>query len=304
MKVMNFATTRVITIAPNDSIDRAIRLMEERDIHHLVVVSDGHVVGMVSDRDILISTGWMYMSERRSKGETGARARVVGPTHIAQIMSRPVMRIREQGSVQNAARLMLNRRIGALPVLRNQEVVGILSEWDLARWLSELTVAQSAAGRFLEQEVCELMDPNVASVEPEDPIDEVISLFRQLDIHHLPVAIDSVLLGIISDRDVRRALGWSFIQELKKEATRHCEINGPFTAQEIMQADVRTVGLTDSLDHALKLMLTHRIHSLPVVLRNQLLGILTLTDFVRAIADDNLLSMNGLLSELIGEIFD
>ena len=79
MNVMNYATLDVVTIAPSASIDRGISLMEEHGIHHLVVVQDGRVIGMVSDRDILISTGWMLSVERRTVAVGTEKGHVIGP---------------------------------------------------------------------------------------------------------------------------------------------------------------------------------------------------------------------------------
>ena len=54
MKLMNYATSMVAAVAPRDSLDRAMELMEKQSIHHLVVVEGDRVIGMLSDRDMLI----------------------------------------------------------------------------------------------------------------------------------------------------------------------------------------------------------------------------------------------------------
>lgn len=87
MHVSHLVKRDVVTAAPGDSIDKAISLMEERAIHHLVVESNRRINGMLSDRDILLSTGWMLTAERRI--DTGHGSEVIGPTRIEQIMSRP-----------------------------------------------------------------------------------------------------------------------------------------------------------------------------------------------------------------------
>src|ERR1041384_4487516 len=95
MRITNYATEPVVTVAPTDSIDRAIELMEDHGFHHLVVTDANQVCGILSDRDILISTGWML----RVDGPVPAGGRdddgpaIVGPTRVDQIMTRSVATI-------------------------------------------------------------------------------------------------------------------------------------------------------------------------------------------------------------------
>ena len=79
MNVMNYATRDVPAIAPSESIDRAIKLMEERGVHHLVVCRNGRVVGMISDRDAHLDSVDVLRrtsgQPRRRTSGTGADAR-------------------------------------------------------------------------------------------------------------------------------------------------------------------------------------------------------------------------------------
>ena len=289
MNVMNYATRDVVTLPPSASIDTAISLMEERSIHHVVVTTGNRVVGMVSDRDILISTGWMLSIERkaRSGGEGKAKAKVVGPTQIHEIMSRPVVCLTIAHTARDAALLMLDRKISAVPVLNQDRLDGLITETDLLKWppLSEVE-----ADRLLTHKVGDLMRVNVLSVAPDAPLTDLIHLFRTRRIRHAPVVQQGKLVGIVSDRDVRRALGWAGVREMQAECEgRVLESELPQTAGEVMHVDVRTAGLSTVLRDALRLMLDERIHSLPVVEAQCLEGIVTETDFLRAFARNALL---------------
>ena len=287
MNVMNYATRDVVTLPPSASIDSAISSMEERNIHHVVITTGNRVVGMVSDRDILISTGWMLSIERTSRNGGAGMNKVVGPTQVHEIMSRPVVCLTIAHTARDAALLMLDRKISAVPVLNQDRLDGLITETDLLKWppLSEVET-----DHLLTHKVGDLMRVNVLSVTPDAPLADVIHLFRTRRIRHAPVVLRSKLVGIVSDRDVRRALGWASVRDMQAEREgRMLDTVSPQTAGDVMQQHVRTAELSTVLRDALRLMLEERIHSLPVVEAQCLKGIVTETDFLRAFARKALL---------------
>lgn len=287
MRIMNYATRQVVTVRPRDSIDRAISLMEEHGFHHLVVEENGRVVGMVSDRDILISTGWMLSVERRVGEDRPTQT--VGPTRIHQIMSHPVWSVTAQTSAREAAMQMLDHHIGALPVLQESHLVGILTETDLLKWLDLLCESDNAARRLLARPVSELMQVRVVTVVPRSPLAHVVDLFRKRHVRHVVVAVERAVLGVVSDRDVRRALGWASVQDQISDERHEIGTNEPRSVAEVMSGNVVTVGPETTLQDALRLMLRNNIHSLVVTRDDRLEGIITQTDFVKAIAREEVL---------------
>ncbi|TWT45506.1 Hypoxic response protein 1 [Phycisphaerae bacterium RAS1] len=286
MNVLSYATREVVTVAPRDSLDKAIVLMEERGIHHLPVCLENRVVGMLSDRDVLLSTGWMLSAERAS-GE-GVAPITVGPTRIEQIMARSVISLSNSAAAIDAARIFVDRKIGALPILHGSQLVGMVTDADLLRWLLDLGVGGNACDTLLGKPVSELMRARVMCVAPSDTIADVIDLFRQYRIRHVPVVVEQQLMGIISNRDVRRALGWSNVREMQADNEGRL-IEPPHTAVEIMKPATYTATPQQPLREALKQLLEARVHSLPVNSDGRLVGILTHTDFLKAIVRDELL---------------
>lgn len=288
MKIAHFATSHVVSIGPRDSIDKAICLMEEHGFHHLVVVESERVVGMLSDRDVLISTGWMLAIER-TVFRRGPAAQVVGPTRIEQIMTREVASLSSDATPRDAAFLLLDRKVSAMPLMNEGRLMGIVTETDFLKWLTSATGARSAA-EFLRREVRELMRMSVITAAPVAPIGDIVDVFRRRRIRHLPIVSDGQLLGIVSDRDVRRALGWASVHDMQSEARGRVEEAGPArTAADIMHRNVVTVAPATPLGDAVARMLERRIHSLPVVTDEGVVGIVTQTDFVKAIARERLL---------------
>jgi CBS domain-containing protein len=105
----------------------------------------------------------------------------------------------------------------------------------------------------------------------------------------VPVVTNGVVKGIISDRDVRRALGWAFVRDAQAEAEGNLMESEPQSAAEVMQTPVLTISSSATLRQALRLMVDRRIHCLPVVENARLVGMITQTDLIRAIALERLL---------------
>jgi CBS domain-containing protein len=110
---------RVQFIAPGASVLEAIRQMAENHIGALMVMEEGRLVGVLSERDYARKVVLMN--------------RASDSTQVREIMSAPVVTIGAQGTVDDAMRLMTERRIRHLPVLRGEAVIGVVSIGDLVK---------------------------------------------------------------------------------------------------------------------------------------------------------------------------
>ena len=112
------------------------------------------------------------------------------------IKDRRVYSIDAECTVLEAARSMMEHSIGALPVLRNDELAGIFSERDVMNRVV-------AVGRMPGQtRVSEVMTRNPRSVSPNESIEDCLFLMREFGFRHLPVCEDKRLKGLISLRDL------------------------------------------------------------------------------------------------------
>ena len=99
-------------------------------------------------------------------------------------------------TVVEAARFMMEHNIGAVPVLRNGELVGMFSERDIMNRVV-------AVGRLPGQtRVSEVMTANPRSVSVDESVDECLFLMREFGFRHLPICEGKQLRGVISLRDV------------------------------------------------------------------------------------------------------
>lgn len=131
MKVKDVMSHRMICISPDESASVAARLLSRHNIGALPVCSkEGRLRGMVTDRDIVLRC---VAAEEDPK-----------TTKISEIMTRRIISVDCEESLQTAAGLMAREQIRRLPVEQNGKVVGMISLGDFAK-LPDYTTEAAAA---------------------------------------------------------------------------------------------------------------------------------------------------------------
>jgi CBS domain-containing protein len=131
--VSDIMTTEVTTLERNDSLQVAKDIMNLGRVRHFPVIEDEKVVGVVSQRDLYKASLGSVMKY----GEKAQRAFLEGIA-IKEVMNVPVVTIAPHASVQDAARLMIEKKIGCLPVLEGPKLVGIVTETDMLKLVAEM----------------------------------------------------------------------------------------------------------------------------------------------------------------------
>ncbi|HEU4882916.1 MAG TPA: CBS and ACT domain-containing protein [Longimicrobium sp.] len=203
MLVKKRMTHDPVVVSPRHSLADALRLTRERRIRHLPVVEDGVLVGIVSDRDVRTALP-SPITEPDAE-----RVAFLDRTPISAVMKRDVDSIGPLDTVEDAAKLMRRRRIGALPVVdAHGAVLGILSESDvldafveilgpanasrleiaLADRAGELARAMRVIGEDLRVNICSLMVPPGKPDERRVAIVHVNTIDPRETIHALEAA--------------------------------------------------------------------------------------------------------------------
>jgi len=136
MKAKDIMTTRIATVCPGHGVRRAAEIMLERRVSGLPVVGeDGRLVGILTQGDLLRRTNLGRRPDSgRGRTERQARDRTGGPIRkVEDVMTRDVITIAEDTSVARMAALMKEYSIKRLPVLRDGQLIGIVSRTDLLR---------------------------------------------------------------------------------------------------------------------------------------------------------------------------
>jgi acetoin utilization protein AcuB len=137
-------THNPVTIKDDTSLDDALRIMRENKVRRLPILDKkGKLVGIVSEKDLLYASPSPATS--LSVWEIhGLLARI----KIKELMTKNVITVCEDCPIEEAARVMVDNKIGGLPVMRGDQLVGIITETDLFKVFLELLGARTQGTRF------------------------------------------------------------------------------------------------------------------------------------------------------------
>ena len=137
--VKDSMTREIVTLAPDETVGTALALCRERRIRHLPILSEGRLVGIVSDRDLRSATPAFGEPER---------AAALQKVLVEDVMASDVIFALPDDPIEQAANTMRERRIGCLPVVEAGELVGILTVSDVMTALVYLVGANEPGSRM------------------------------------------------------------------------------------------------------------------------------------------------------------
>jgi len=183
-------------------------------------------------------------------------------------MSEDIITIDKDQNLSDALKLLRKHNVSRLPVTNNKELVGIISERDIADKLGSSKYESMPASRL---HISSVMVKDVFTVPETMQLDEVARLMLENGIGSVPVMNDDKMVGIVSKADfVTLAVGIAFDK---------------ITVKEIMTKDLTVVLPTERLVHARRQMKEYHVGRLPVVDDEKLAGMVTSKDLMRAFID-------------------
>ena len=136
MIVDEIMTKEVVMVGLDDTLEQLQKLFEKHEFHHLLVVEDEELIGVISDRDVL-----KEISPYLNTAAEDSRARKSLKRKAHQIMSRKPVTVETNTTVENATSVLLKRDISCLPVISpSGDIEGILSWKDLLKFYVERTI--------------------------------------------------------------------------------------------------------------------------------------------------------------------
>jgi acetoin utilization protein AcuB len=126
--------------------------------------------------------------------------------------------------------------------------------------------------------VAEVMSRTVVTLTPEQTLRDAVELLRSKHIRHLPVVENSKLIGIVTDRDVKRATP-SLLSGVDRD--EYDRVLDETKIAQIMTREPMTVTPESGLKAAVKIFIDRKVGALPVVSGSQLVGIITEIDLLR-----------------------
>ena len=212
MHVKDVMSTEVVTVSPTAPLAQVFELLLQRRVKAVPVVDAGRVVGIITGGDLLRRAGMgLRLSLQRALpaealAEQSRQLAAQGRT-AAEVMTAPVVTVRDQARVSEAARLMAGQHIKRLPVVDAQgALVGVVSRLDVLATLASASqasdeVPQLAAGT--PHVASDVMFRDVPTVGPDTPLNEVLNKLVATPLRRVVVVDESRhVLGIIVDADL------------------------------------------------------------------------------------------------------
>jgi CBS domain-containing protein len=183
-------------------------------------------------------------------------------------MSEDLITVDKDQNLSDALKLLRKHNVSRLPVTNNKELVGIISERDIANKLGSSKYESMPASRL---HISSVMVKDVFTVPKTMQLEDVAKLMLDNGIGSVPVMDDEKMVGIVSKADfVTLATGIAFDK---------------ITVKEIMSKKLVTVSPTERIVHARRQMLEAHVGRVPVVDDGELVGMITSKDLMRAFID-------------------
>ncbi len=263
--VQSWMSTPVITVTPETSLTDARKIIDERHIRALAVVKEDNLVGIITKRGLLRLDLSILENESWNQGVD------MTEETVGEVMTLKPITLLPETLMPKAARIMLENKITALPVVENNQLIGILTNSDLLRFiLSECPELKK------DLRVKNYMTDEVVTIDPETSLLECHRLMGTKRIRSLPVLEEGKLVGLVTRTDLMSS-DPSHLSSHKNQDISMKILTQP--VKKVMSKEVLTISPEADITTAAKLMLDHKIHVLVVVDdEKNIIGVITESD--------------------------
>ncbi len=263
--VRNWMTSDVWTVSPSANLVEARQLQQQHSIRALPVMENDKLVGIVTRRGLLrLDPSFMNNDQRIMEVDPAQEI-------IGDIMTKNPLTADPDFRMPRAARIMLENKITALPVLENGKLVGIITSSDMMRFIIE-----EFPGLKKEIPISHYMTNEVVTIDTYTPLLEVHRLMGIKRIRSLPVVDEGRLVGIVTRTDLMSSAPSRLANRLHQQDSMDILMQ---SVTKVMNSSVLTIAPEESIVEAAKLFLEKKFHSLPVIDgNNNLVGIITESD--------------------------
>lgn len=279
MKIKDIMSAPVYVVSPDETVARARNLMLRHKIGRLVIIENNKPIGVVTKKDI---------SRRLNQAEPQWRRRPIDDIPVRKVMTESLITIFPDATPKQLAELMSENNIGGLPVVNSKnEVIGIITKWDLIRYFSELDIDLKVNDLKIEPALTVHRHHTISHIlhELDANLSDRAVVFEDND---MPVGI--ITSSNLAFTEMKNKIGGLPQKEIKmtrkdsaagRKQNRYID-EVPLVAEDIMTSPIITVKRDDMATYAAGIMVKERINGLPVI-GNGIMGILTGENIVKSI---------------------
>jgi CBS domain-containing protein len=272
-------TRDLIAIASDMALSNAKSLMEESEVHHLPVLDDGRLAGILSRGDVRGA----WASEVPSLFHHEHHWLLAGKP-VRRFMTPDPVTVAPTATVTDACLRMLEHDIGGLPVVERGQLVGILTTSDLLHcYLDYDRSTRGTSGKMGQQRIGDWMAPDPIKVTPDTSLSAARSLMMRHNLHRLFVMDGHRLLGIVTRGDVRGAEPSEATSLSVREVGYWLD---RLPMKEIMSRKVISASVDDLVSRAASVMMANKISGLPVTDNGRIVGIISVADILHMVAQE------------------
>jgi len=272
----------VICMHSTEPVAHARNLMLRHRIKHIVVLEKGKPVGTLSTKDLI----------KAMMAEGGAidKWRPIDNFPASRVISGKLITVDPSTHITKAASMMLKHGTSSIPIVKNDELVGILTKTDVVRYF-----ASNMVGRA---KVVEMMTSKIITANRQHSLHHILELMEQNKVGRVVIADGERPIGIVTAADIIFAqletLEGGAPQQMVKFTRKAERASRPkyryvrsisITAENIMRSELLTISADEDAAMAANIMLERGISGLPVVKNDKLIGIITKTDIMRKVAE-------------------
>jgi len=249
--------TDPVTIDKSERIAHALDIMEKNGIRRMLVTNDGKLGGTITMRQIT-----RVLGTRKSLGMSASSLHVAAATQDAIIKILPDMDLDDA--------IILLQKTAVLVPVEGDEILGWVRPRDVLGAVTMEGVASEAMRVPL-------------SIHPQDRLVHARRMMLDRDVGRLPVVEAGRLVGMLSERDVAKAL--KAFRELNETSSRQYSRIDNLLVQDVMTRDVQTARADTPLEDIRKILLNKNRGGMPVLnQRDELVGMITRTTLVDYLA--------------------
>jgi CBS domain-containing protein len=270
-------TQKVITCSPTGTLLQVQLLMVKNNISRVVIVDENNKpAGIITQKDMI-----NFLVADKSK-------RGIEEIKVEEVMTKKLITAKRKTPISNIAETMIEKNISSVIIVDGKgKLDGIVTKTDITAWYGAMKGAYK---------VQEFMTAKLVTVKPSQSVFLVASLMAEHAISRVVVVADkeNKPAGIITVADMTmmsRLLKPAKVLKEEKPLVVKGAIALPknvhlLTARDIMTPDPVTVSKSADLADAAELMIKHKFSGLPVTEKGKLVGIITKSDIIRAVAHE------------------
>ena len=269
MHIKDIMSSKVVVVDKDQNLNDALKLMKKHKISRLPVINTNNdhkreLVGIITEKDIALRLG-------------SSRYGNMPPSHfhVSTVMSPDPITLNAAENLGKAAKIMIENKIGGIPIVDDGEIVGIITKTDFIKTCQGIPYDKTY--------IKERMQTNVMTVNPGDRLVHARRILIDEDIGRLPVMSGDEIEGILTAKDIADSMiSFRKIVPDKHQAARIRNL----LVEDIMTQNVRTINEEKTIADASTFMIDEDFSGVPVTNdTGEITGMITKTDLMNLIAE-------------------